>query len=457
MNKTIVFPVGERRRVGIAAGLLAFAVGLLQYRSYASRVVLGRWSHTYAMFAGVTLLIVALLVIFFLRRRSAPPGAWLVDLLVLFWGFGYLWQALDSSDNGGAVFDGVVLGSAVRGAVLLYGASIACTALVVVRWAWRRRADRGTKIALLVAAVGVALAAVEIGFRLRAVFAPTPQGFPTYSSQIWFRRNVRFNAAGFRDQYHSAGPHPGVRRLLVVGDKYAFGLGMDRTEDRFGEVLTGALTKTTGAQWESVNASFPDRDTRDEIGMLRRALVTAPDVVVLIYAFDDIEYLSPVTVRAGVLTEWPRTLWEWVHPLRIGFKNSFLVQEIVVRARRLPASERQGPGSDPYADSGVVARHLVDVKEFVAIADSAGARTGVVPFDLSILSSDERRARYARFVRWAAGAGIPVWPLDQAFDRLPRETLVVNRLDRSPNALANRLAAQAVLPQILAALGRSSR
>jgi len=171
-------------------------------------------------------------------------------------------------------------------------------------------------------------------------------------------------------------------------------------------------------------------------------------VVVLLYVFNDIDYLSPVT-RRSMLTDAPRTVWQTLHPLRLAYKNSFLFQELYVRARALlfPLSASGGP----YDDPGILRLHLRDLAEFVRLASDAGAVVGIVPLDVAGMVSP---SGYAAFLRAVASAGLPVWPIDRAFRGQRRGALVVNRLDHHPNVLANRLAAAAALPQVLEALRR---
>ena len=107
------------------------------------------------------------------------------------------------------------------------------------------------------------------------------------------RRYVKLNPEGFRDAPHAPVATPGTRRLLLVGDSVAFGWGIVRSEDRLGEQLAERLRASTGQKWELLNASRPDTNTLDHIGFLERMVSYHPDVVALLYVFNDINYLEP--------------------------------------------------------------------------------------------------------------------------------------------------------------------
>jgi lysophospholipase L1-like esterase len=249
------------------------------------------------------------------------------------------------------------------------------------------------------------------------------------------RRFVSLNAEGFRDRAHAIEADDGVRRLLIVGDSVAFGWGIVRLEDRFGEQLATRLKSATGIEWEAINASRPDSATPEHLLFLDAMSRYQPDVVVLLYVFNDIDYLSRVT---------PRAQWGRFTPVAILFRNSYLFQESYVRVRRwMGAAET---ATNPYLDEQLLARHITDVSRFVANGQALGATVKVVPIAPSIVVEPSVRHMYERFLSHASAAGIPVCSLAQAFGSESFDALTVNALDRHPSARAHRLAAEATAP-----------
>lgn len=443
-------------------GLSLLVLSLLTYHSYTRHPVLGRWSYPFfaALLAVVGLWLATLVTTW--RRAHArthtpgpAPSSALLDLGVLSWGVAYLLSALDTPAAAARILDLDFFGSAIPSAALLEWIALVAIALaggiVVVR---RVRAPYANPAVSCGAVICLALAGEGVA-RAKAVVAPATEGFPTSSTALWYRRYVRLNGDGFRDRPHAVSPEPGTRRLLAIGDSYAFGAGIERLEDRFGEQLGAMLAAGTGERWEVINASQGDLHTLQEIALLQRVVPCRPDVVVLVYVFNDIDYLRPVTERT-VLTEAPRTLFQRLHPVRLLFKNSYLFQELYVRARQLGwrRATQAGEVVDPYADSALLARHLDDLSRFVALARQTGAVVGIVPFDHAVTLSAAIRRRYTTFVTRARTGGLPIWSLDGAFDGVGFSQLTVNSLDGHPNGLANRLAAEAVVEQVTAALRR---
>jgi hypothetical protein len=177
-----------------------------------------------------------------------------------------------------------------------------------------------------------------------------------------------------------------------------------------------------------------------------------PDVVLLLYAFNDIDYLVPVTPREGP-SEHMTSLRERLSPVRFLFTNSFLFQNVYVRLRILAyqaSATNDGDASDdPYQNEAVLDRHLQDVSRFVSLASKTSALVAIVPFDITIAASPAHRHRYEHFIHAATSYGLPVWPAGpEVFARHAYPDLIVNKLDSHPNALAHRLLATRIADQL---------
>jgi len=231
---------------------------------------------------------------------------------------------------------------------------------------------------------------------------------------------------------------------------------MENPDERFGEQLTRALELHSGQRWESINISHGDRQTLEEIQMLGDGLVYRPAIVILIYVFNDMDYLAkrfsfPPPDRP-VVFDAPHGSVARLHPLRLAFWNSFLFQELYARARLVNVQFYGGRNSDPFAryrDTAAVRTHLADIARFVSTARASGAAVAIVPFDPTTAADSLARDRYSRFVNALRSAEFPVWSLEGLFDGKNLSEVTVNRLDPHPNGYANRLAVERVLPQAL--------
>jgi hypothetical protein len=281
---------------------------------------------------------------------------------------------------------------------------------------------------------------IEGILRVGAIVAPRNQGIPTYNSQLWERRYVQYNYARFRDVEHSVSKNAQTRRLLIIGDSFAFGWGIQSIEDRFDFQLARRIKAKTQVTWETINISRGDTHTLDHIQFLKKGLIYNPDVVILLYVFNDIDYLYPVTPRKALPT---------FSAASILLKNFYIFQELYLRVRQIDlqyVKTRNGK-NDPYKDPSLLGTHVEDLSTFVKLAKQSGASVRVVPFDVSLVASDQSRRRYHDFINTLAGAKIPTWSLENAFDHLPYSHIVNNSNDGHPNEIANGIAAEEIAKQ----------
>jgi len=421
-----------------SVGLGAFALGLAFARSSVDRSILNRWSLWLflAILVAVALFVVSVLVSMRggrsahgdPRRRLASAT---FDGALLLWGTSYLLSAFLEPDRAARILDLSPLGAETGMASLFEWAATMSAAVSGIAALTSCRVVPVGPLLVGSAIVMASLLAEGVA-RARVAIAPTVTGFPTASSRVWTRRFVSLNSEGFRDVEHVPGSGADRRRLLVVGDSVAFGWGLREINDRFGERLAIRLPAVDGP-WEAINAARPDTATPEHLEFLQSMSRYHPDVAVLLYVFNDIDYLASVT---------PRVEWSPFSPVALSFKNSYLFQALYVRIRAImrPATL----DNDPYLDGGLLARHLADVSRFVDRSQELGALALVVPINVGIVAEPTLRNRYDAFFDAARSAGIPLCSLAHTFDGESLDAVTVNDLDRHPNERAHELAAVAV-------------
>lgn len=95
-------------------------------------------------------------------------------------------------------------------------------------------------------------------------------------------RRLTINSQGLRDREYPYEPPPGVSRILVLGDSYAWGYGVS-DEEIFSEVLEKRLAGET-KKWEVINTGVSGWGTDQELLFLQEeGLRYRPDVVVLAF------------------------------------------------------------------------------------------------------------------------------------------------------------------------------
>ncbi len=444
-----------RSRIGRIIGMVLFTLSLFLYQSFESRAVLGRWSHRFFAVIIVSALL-SLITIFHAwrsrpksgrREAAAHPGIPSIDLAIMFWGIAYFLSAIDDPTNAARIIGLNFFGSIMPLAVILEWISLLMLFVGTFQYAYSFLKKRYANILLLLGTIIGILLLGEGIIRFRALVFPATQGSPTCTTMLWGRRHAEFNREGFRDEEHSIAKAPDTKRLLIIGDSYAFGWGIKSIENRFGAEIGRRLTAKTGEHWEVINESRGDTHTRDHIRFLEHGMAYKPDVVLLLYVFNDIDYLYPIT---------PRMFQSTFTPSAILFRNFYLFQEMHLRVERIRFRYLiDGSGAvDPYADQSLLAAHLEDISAFSRMAQDGGALVWVVPFDITVIVEEKFRERYRNFVDAAASSNIPVWSLENAFDNEKYSRLTVNNLDRHPNELAHRTAAQEIAGRLLEELQR---
>lgn len=171
------------------------------------------------------------------------------------------------------------------------------------------------KIGLLLGSTLFALALSE--FVVRVVRDPRPlelqeqrRAFPTYyplaeaglftrdgDSELRYRLTpgfemrlrgslYRINSLGFRGPEPASWDHPEVRRVVLLGDSYAFGLGVDQSETLAAQ-LDSRLHRACGSI-TVLNLGVPGYHTGQESALAERVgFDLDPDLVVLLYFAND--------------------------------------------------------------------------------------------------------------------------------------------------------------------------
>lgn len=159
------------------------------------------------------------------------------------------------------------------------------------------------KVGLLSASLVVALLLAEAAVRLlgrekvalHGLFADDPvvgvtltPGFSGSMRTSEFEYRVAINDLGMRDGSVAAKP-PGVSRVLVIGDSFVHGVGVD-LEDSLPKALERRLAAALGPgrPVEAYNGGVPGYSPFQELHLLRRlAPAVEPDLVVLVFFTGD--------------------------------------------------------------------------------------------------------------------------------------------------------------------------
>jgi lysophospholipase L1-like esterase len=258
------------------------------------------------------------------------------------------------------------------------------------------------------------------------------------------RVRIRVNAAGLRDDREYAVPKPaGVRRVLVLGDSFTFA-GKVVLEQSFPKRLEERLRQATHAgRYEVLNLAVPGYNTRQQALLLEeRGLAFEPDQVIVAFVLNDAlpaAQLVPLHSRVPL-------------PLRRLLKRLALVQFVAASVKRLPAILAGGrfKGGSEAAElmegsSGWRAvQEALDAIHGLTTRQGAGLLVAIWPMLEGLEGAYPFGAQHALVAGFCRERGIAVLDLLPAFHRGRTEDYWVARDDHHPNALAQRVVADAI-------------
>jgi hypothetical protein len=302
---------------------------------------------------------------------------------------------------------------------------------------------RRAELALLLASLLVTAGFAEVALRVAGRAEPRGNGYAPVNTN---RRAMRpRNTRGYRDLERAHAKAPGVRRVLALGDSFAWGASVE-FEDAYPQRLERGLTRRRQQPWEVVSLALPGMNTVDQDAQLEgEGFAYEPDVVLLGFVLNDSE--DAVAAETRRAEEWeeprqrPRRVWERSALLRFAGHRVWATLE---NRRRV---------------SGYISMYADDAPGWIASREAlrrigARCRERGVPLVVAIfplfgnpLDDDYPfPAVHEKVAQAARDAGARVVDLLPAYRGLRWDILVVNGADdEHPNEIAHRIAASVLL------------
>jgi hypothetical protein len=304
--------------------------------------------------------------------------------------------------------------------------------------------SRRAELLLLLCSLGAFVLLAEGAVRLLGAAQPRATGYAPVNTN---RRGMRpRNANGYRDLERTQARPPGVRRVVSLGDSFAWGAGVE-FDDAYPQRLERGLARRRGEAWEVVNLALPGMNTVDHAAQLEQeGMAYGPDVVLLGFVLNDSE--DAVAAETRRAADWEQAPGG---PPRGALDRSALFRLVRTRLWATAENRRRVSGyQSMYADDApgwVAARRAL--KAMGALCRTRGLPFVVAIFPLFGNPLDERYPfpEIHRKVADAAGeAGAKVIDLLPAYRGLRWELLVVDgAADEHPNEIAHRIAAHVIL------------
>ncbi len=274
---------------------------------------------------------------------------------------------------------------------------------------------------------------------------------------------VHINQLGFRGREYTREKPSGAKRILILGDSFAFGAGAPE-EVIFPTRLEKQLNQNESSQSiEVINLGVVDYNTDDSLTRLKEfGLELKPDLVLLFYVMNDIEikreYLPKPENETGAKAEkesgeerrYRDPLYSMVDSLR---RNSHFLAYLAPRIASL--GRRMGfniPSSGHFYSTAYKEnvegwrRSKAALKQIHDLGKEHGFQFALALFPLLTNLTESYPARESHQVigEFAQQEGIPFLDLFPAYEGKNATSLWVSPTDGHPNEEGHRIAAEAV-------------
>ncbi len=261
-----------------------------------------------------------------------------------------------------------------------------------------------------------------------------------------FEVRVEISEQGFRDRPYPQERVPGQSRMLVLGDSFSWGFGVERQE------ILWEILEARHPDWEIINSAVSGYGTDQQLLFLeRRGLDFRPDVVVLQIHPNDVQdtaaerrygypkpsfQLEPEARLTLHGVPVPRLSLVWRAQRRLG-ESSYLFN----RLRSVEQLFEAAVGSVPTGAAGFETEPDLALTQALLRRMASDCRE--VGIRLLVVSTPGPRDFADGLARTLAGLGVPYHSLDEAFKGRSREK---TKFPHDPhwNARGQRVAADAV-------------
>jgi len=267
-----------------------------------------------------------------------------------------------------------------------------------------------------------------------------------------------YNALRFRDAPLGPKP-PGVRRVVILGDSFAEGQGVQE-DDTLARVLARLLEQRAPGRYEVRNCGRRGTDFPQICEAFEDVLPHEPDLVVYTLTLNDAVQPPGFRARQTYLNDW--ILDRTNTPDDPDASPSFLRPRVLdFVSDRVEAFVTGGETTRWYLDmwSDVNREGWLRTQEYLREMkrrlNQKGARLLVAPWPLFVHL--ERgypfTPAHEAIHRFCLGARIPHHDLLRVFQGRRTADFWVHPVDHHPNELADRLAAESLLPDVLKLAG----
>jgi hypothetical protein len=258
------------------------------------------------------------------------------------------------------------------------------------------------------------------------------------------------NSRGYRDLEHEVAKPVGRRRLLSLGDSFAWGASIE-WDDTYAQRVGRALgRRRPGESWEVIQLALPGMNTVEQASqLLEEGFAYGPDVVVLGFVLNDSEDENAAEARRA--RDWVIEKRERKSRVRRFLNQSLLYRLVSGRINATIENRRRTAAYLSQFEPGYPGWQACQkaLKLMGSLCRERGVPLVVLVFPLfgqPLDASYPFAEAHARVAHAAAEAGARVVDLLPLYRGLRWDVLVVDGADdEHPNEIGHRIAAGALL------------
>lgn len=297
-----------------------------------------------------------------------------------------------------------------------------------------------TNIVLVILTLFLTCMALEFYFKL---FFAEPDSIGTLARENWRERYANremLNSYTYRDKEWTDDMVAGKTKVMIVGDSFVYGDGIENPQDRFSDRLGQKL----GDNYVVFNLGKGGTNTKHHIN----AIVNypySPDILVLSYVINDVsgavlerQWLNRPAANPGVLPEFPLLV-----------NNSYAFNFFYWRLQRLLQVGVGQPDTmwqwylDVYNDPDSWWIHR---EQLLSIYE--GAQSEQIPLIVVVFPSmdfrEESRVVTRKIINLFNEKGVPTLDVDQLIEGIPKKDRMASSVDAHPSELVHGLVADAL-------------
>jgi lysophospholipase L1-like esterase len=275
-------------------------------------------------------------------------------------------------------------------------------------------------------------------FRVR--YESNPRGYFDKDNGIAYR----LNNYGFRDHDYTQEKPEGVKRIIVLGDSFTYGVGV-RSEHTFCNRLKQLLAEA-GFSVEVLNLSVSGWCTRDEVAYLQNmGMKFSPDLILVAYVLNDADYAGglDVEVWTGFRQWYEKSSLRWSYFLSYVYAK--VAQRTFVKSYVPDMTNRSRRETDKWTAS------FMELDRGKELAGSNRAQFAVIilPFMYDFTPSHPFLPIHHMIEKHCKQSGIPVRDLLPVFMGHDYVKLWVHATDSHPNEIGHKIIAEALADFVL--------